>query len=70
MTEPRFIEVGDADDTLLPLPIFVSRKDRSHDEVMRKILRADPNYAADMRTVLKDEGATAELAILERLLDH
>lgn len=70
MAEPHFIEIGDTDDTPLPLPIFVTRKDRSHDEVMRKILRADPAYAAEIRAILKDEGASAELTILERLLDH
>lgn len=70
MTEPHFIEVDDADDTPLPLPIFVTRKDRSHNEVMRKILRADPAYAAEMRAILVNEGASAELNILERLLDH
>ena len=70
MTEPHFIEIGDADDGPLALPMFVTRKDRSHDEVMRKVLRADPAYAAEMRAVLKDEGASTELNILERLLDH
>lgn len=56
MTEPHFIEAGDADDTPLPLPIFVTRKDQSHNEVMRAIL--------------KEEAASAELSTLERLLDH
>ena len=68
MTEPHFIEIGDPDDIPLPLPIFVTRQgsDRSHDEAMRKILRGDPAYAAQLRAVLKAEDATDELAILDR----
>ena len=70
MTEPHFIEIDDADDTPLPLPIFVTRQgvDRSHDEAMRKTLQADPAYAAELRALLEAEGATDELAILDRQL--
>jgi hypothetical protein len=70
MTEPHFIEIDDADDTPLPLPIFVTRQgvDRSHDEAMRKALQADPAYAAELRSVLEAEGAMDELAILDRQL--
>nr|WP_176704385.1 hypothetical protein [Pseudomonas sp.] len=70
MTEPHFIEIDDADDTPLPLPIFVTRQgvDRSHDEAMRKALQADPAYAAELRAVLEAEGAMDELAILDRQL--
>ena len=70
MTEPHFIEIDDADDTPLPLPIFVTRQgvDRSHDEAMRKALQADPAYAAELRAVLEAEGAMDELAILVRQL--
>lgn len=64
--EPRFIEVGDADDMPLPLPIFVTRQDRSHADAMREALRIDPAYAAELRAVLKADGATEELAVLDR----
>ena len=67
-SEPHFIEIGDADDIPLPLPIFVTRQgvDRSHDDAMRKVLQADPAYAAELRVVLTTEGATDALAILDR----
>lgn len=69
-SEPHFIEIGDPDDFPLPLPIFVTRQvvDRSHDEAMNKVLQADPTYAAELRSVLEAEGATDELAILDRQL--
>jgi hypothetical protein len=69
-SEPHFIEIGDPDDIPLPLPIFVTRQgvDRSHDEAMHKALQADPAYAAELRAVLEAEGATDELAILDRQL--
>ena len=69
-SEPRFVEIGDPDDIPLPLPIFVTRQgvDRSHDEAMRKTLQADPAYAAELRALLEAEGATDELAILDRQL--
>jgi hypothetical protein len=61
MTAPHFIEIGDADDTQLPLPIFVTRQDRSHGEAMRKAIQGDPAYADEFRTVLEAEVATDEL---------
>ena len=69
-SEPRFVEIGDPDDIPLPLPIFVTRQgvDRSHDEAMRKVLLADPAYAAELRALLEAEGAMDELAILVRQL--
>lgn len=66
--EPRFIEIGDADDMPLPLPIFVTRQDRSHDEAMREALRVDPTYAAELRAALNADGATDELAVLDRYI--
>lgn len=46
----------------------MTNSDRSHDEAMAKLLRADPAYAAELRAAIEADGATEELAILDRQL--
>jgi hypothetical protein len=65
---PIFIEVGGPEDAPRPIPIFITRDmpDRSHIQAMKKALAADPAYAAQLRAELTAEGATDELAVLDR----
>ncbi|NMZ43211.1 hypothetical protein HBO20_29165 [Pseudomonas proteolytica] len=46
----------------------MTNSDRSHDEAMANLLRADPAYAAELRVAIEADGATEELAILDRQL--
>lgn len=46
----------------------MTNSERSHDEAMAKLLRADPAYAAELRAAIEAEGATEELTILDRQL--
>lgn len=43
-------------------------KDRSHDEAMSELFRADPVYAAELLAKVVRDGDAEELAILERQL--
>ncbi|RMO12958.1 hypothetical protein ALQ47_04229 [Pseudomonas cichorii] len=43
-------------------------KDRSHDEAMAELFRADPAYAAELLAEVVCDGGAEELAILERQL--
>lgn len=45
-------------------------RDRSHDEVMSELLRADPDYAAELLMNVERDGEVAELAILLRQLNQ
>lgn len=48
----------------------MTNSDRTHDEAMAKLLQADPAYAAELRAAIQADGATEELAILDRQLAH
>ncbi|KQQ60731.1 hypothetical protein ASF66_13380 [Pseudomonas sp. Leaf129] len=43
-------------------------KNRSHDEAMAKVFRADPTYAIELHAEVCCEGCTGELAVLTRRL--
>ncbi|AXO17504.1 MULTISPECIES: addiction module antidote protein [Enterobacterales] len=43
-------------------------KDRSHDEAMAELFRADPAYAAELLAEVRRNGDPAELAMLLRLM--
>lgn len=43
-------------------------QDRSHDEAMAELFRADPPYAAELLAEVVRDGDANELAILERQL--
>lgn len=43
-------------------------KDRSHDEAMAKLFRADPAYAAELLEEVFRDGDAEELAVLGRQL--
>lgn len=43
-------------------------KDRSHDEAMAELFRADPSYAEELLTEVVRDGNSDELATLERQL--
>lgn len=46
----------------------VKMRDRSHDQAMAELLRADPAYAAGLLAEVVRDGDVDELAILERQL--
>lgn len=43
-------------------------KDRSHDDAMAELFRADPSYASGLLVEVVRDGDADELAILERQL--
>lgn len=43
-------------------------KDRSHDEAMAELFRADPSYASELLAEVVRDGDMDELAILKRQL--
>ncbi|MGY4823961.1 hypothetical protein [Stutzerimonas chloritidismutans] len=43
-------------------------KDRSHDEAMAELFRADPAYAAELLAAVLRDDDVEELAVLERQL--
>ena len=45
-------------------------RDRSHNEAMSKLFRADPAYAAELLSDIRRDGSPEELAILLRQMQQ